>query len=108
MKNSGTRPRKPTPGEEIIRSVEEVIAWAKGADLPVRVTTVEVPATDVRAVRRRLKLSQTQFAVKFGFAPATLRNWEQGRTFPDGPARVLLAVIAKHPDAVEDVLRKAS
>jgi putative transcriptional regulator len=37
-----------------------------------------------------------------------LRNWEQGRTRPDGPARVLLAVIARHPEAVEDALRKAS
>ena len=64
-----------------------------------------VPVTDVRAVRRRLKLSQTHFAVEFGFAPATLRNWEQGLTFPDGLARVLLAVIAKRPETVEDVLQ---
>jgi putative transcriptional regulator len=61
----------------------------------------------VRAIRRKLKLSQTQFAMRFGFAPATLRNWEQGRTKPEGPARVLLAVIAKHPEAVEDVQPKA-
>ena len=53
-------------------------------------------------------LSQAQFATKFGFPPATLRNWEQGRARPDAPTRVLLAVIAKHPEAVEDVLRKAS
>jgi len=38
----------------------------------------------------------------------TVRNWEQGRSHPDAPTRVLLAVIAKHPEAVEDVLRKAS
>jgi len=50
-------------------------------------------------------LSQAQFATKFGFPPATLRNWEQGRARPDAPTRVLLAVIAKHPEAVEDVLR---
>jgi putative transcriptional regulator len=62
----------------------------------------------VRALRRRLGLSQLQFATKFGFQPATLKNWEQGRTQPDGPARVLLAVIARHPDAVEDALHKAS
>ncbi len=37
-----------------------------------------------------------------------LWNWEEGRTYPDGPARVLLAVIAKHPEAVEDSLVKAS
>jgi putative transcriptional regulator len=62
---------------------------------------------DVRGVRRRLGLSQSEFANKFGFQTATLRNWEQGRTRPDGPARVLMAVIAQHPDAVEDALRKA-
>ena len=39
---------------------------------------------------------------------AMLRNWEQGRTYPDGAARVLLAVIAKHRAAVEDALTRAS
>src|SRR5690349_6240483 len=86
-------------GQEIITSVKEAIAWAGGEDVPVRVTTVQVPTVDVRAVRRRLGLSQSEFAAKFGFQPATLRNWEQGRTRPDGPARVLLAVIARHPEA---------
>jgi putative transcriptional regulator len=58
-------------------------------------------------VRRKLGLSQSEFAAKLGFQPATLKNWEQGRTRPDGPARVLLAVIERHPEAVEDTLRKA-
>jgi len=61
----------------------------------------------VRALRRRLGLSQSEFATRFGFQAATLKNWEQGRTQPDGPARVLLAVIARHPKAVEDALQKA-
>jgi putative transcriptional regulator len=61
-----------------------------------------------RKQRTKMGLSQAQFATKFGFPPATLRNWEQGRSRPDAPTRVLLAVIAKHPEAVEDVLRKAS
>jgi putative transcriptional regulator len=94
-------------GQEVIASLKEAIAWAGGEDIPVRVTTIKVPSTDVRAVRRKLRLSQSQFAAKFGFQPATLKNWEQGRTKPDGPARVLLAVIALHPDAVEDARRKA-
>ena len=101
---TSTSRRNLTPGEGIIRSIDQVIAWGRGEDAPVRVTKVMIPVTDARAVRRRLKLSQTQFAVKFGFAPATLRNWEQGRTFPDGPARVLFAVIDKHPKAFEDAL----
>ena len=108
MKNSRTtKQRKPTAGSRIIASLREAIDWAEGKDLPVRVTTVKVPAINVRATRRRLGLSQAEFAAKFGFQTATLRNWEQGRTRPDGAARVLLAVIARHPDAVEDALRKA-
>lgn len=96
-----------TAGEDIITSMKEAIAWSRGEDVAVRVTKGEAPIIDVRAVRRKLKLSQTQFAVRFGFAPASVRNWEQGRTRPDGPARVLLAVIAKHPEAVEDALRSS-
>ncbi|WP_180542460.1 helix-turn-helix domain-containing protein [Nevskia soli] len=65
-------------------------------------------ASDVRQVRMKMKLSQAQFATRFGLPPATLRNWEQGRSQPDAPTRVLLAVIAKHPEIVEDVLRKVS
>ena len=97
--------RKPTVGQEIITSLKQAIAWASGEAVPVRVTTVQVPRVDVRDVRRKLGLSQTEFAAKYGFQPATLRNWEQGRTRPDGPARVLLAVLARHPEAVEDSLR---
>lgn len=107
-KKHPVKPKNPTVGRRIVASLNEAVAWAEGKAVPARVTTVEVPIVDVRAVRRRLRLSQSEFAAKFGFLPATLRNWEQGRTRPDGPARVLLAVIARHPDAVEDALRKAS
>ena len=103
-----TKKRKPSAGSRIIASLKEAADWAEGKHVAVRVTTVEVPVIDVKATRQQLGLSQSAFAAKFGFQPATLRNWEQGRTYPDGPARVLLAVIAKHPDAVEDALRKAS
>jgi putative transcriptional regulator len=108
VKNGAGRPsaKKPaTLGKRIIEGLEEALAWSKGEDVPVRVTQVHVPEVDVSAVRRRMGLSQTQFALKFGFPPATLRNWEQGRVRPDTPTRVLLAVIAKHPDSVEDVLK---
>jgi putative transcriptional regulator len=107
-KKTITKQRSPSAGRRIIASLKEAVAWAEGKDVEVRVTTVEVPTIDVRATRESLGLSQAAFAAKFGFQPATLKNWEQGRTRPDGPARVLLAVIARHPDAVEDALRKAS
>jgi len=100
-----TRARQPQKfGESIIQGLKEVIAWTKGENDNERVTLVHVPEVNVRKVRLKMGLSQAQFATKFGFPPATLRNWEQGRSHPDTPARVLLAVIAKHPDAVEDVL----
>src|SRR5258708_7621756 len=105
---SKARGAKRSVGREVITSLKEAIARAGGADVPVKVTTVQVPTIDVRAVRQRLGLSQSEFAAKFGFQAATLKNWEQGRTRPDGSARVLLAVIASHPEAVEDALRKAS
>ena len=94
-----------TVGAGMIQGIEEALDWSKGEELPVRVTHVQVPDVDVSKVRRRMGLSQTQFALKFGFPPATLRNWEQGRVRPDTPTRVLLAVIAKHPESVEDVLK---
>ena len=100
--------KRPTVGQRIIEGLEQAIAWTKGENDRVRVTLVHVPGVHIREIRTRMGLSQAQFATKFGFPPATLRNWEQGRSRPDGPTRVLLAVIAKHPEAVEDVLRKAS
>jgi putative transcriptional regulator len=104
-----TRARKSqTVGESIIEGLKQAVAWTKGENDDVRVTLVHVPQVDVRQVRRKMGLSQAQFATRFGLPPATLRNWEQGRAHPDAPTRVLLAVIAKHPEAVEDVLRKAS
>jgi len=99
-------------GRRLIASAKQALAWAGGEHVPgVRVTMVTVtqsPVVDVRSIRRSLGLSQPQFAARFGLAPATVRNWEQGRTQPDGPARILLAVIERHPEAVEDTLRKAS
>ncbi|MGD0777326.1 MAG: helix-turn-helix domain-containing protein [Candidatus Solibacter sp.] len=106
-KTTSARKRE-TVGESIIEGLKQAIAWTRGENDDVRVTLVHVPEVDVREVRTKMGLSQAQFATKFGFPPATLRNWEQGRSRPDASTRVLLAVIAKHPEAVEDVLRKAS
>jgi putative transcriptional regulator len=55
---------------------------------------------NVVALRARFQLSQAKFAALLGISTATLRNWEQGRRVPEGPARVLLRVAARHPDAV--------
>ncbi len=103
-----TKPRaksRPTVGRRIIEGLEQAVAWTRGEKDQAQVTLVKVPEVDVREVRTRMGLSQSQFATKFGLPPATLRNWEQGRARPDAPTRVLLAVIAKHPGTVEEVLK---
>ena len=58
----------------------------------------------VRTLRRRLNLSQEQFAQRFHLALGTVRDWEQGRNQPDHAARALLQVIAYAPDVVEEAL----
>jgi len=100
--------RRITVGARIIEGLEQAVAWTQGQTAGARVTVVQIPRADVREIRRGMGLSQSQFAAKFGFRLATLQNWEQGRARPDTPTRVLLAVIARHPEAVEDVLVKAS
>ncbi len=63
-------------------------------------------AEDVRAIRRRLGLTQAEFAARYGFSVETIRNYEQGHRRPTGPARVLLKVIALEPDAVTRALQR--
>ena len=64
----------------------------------------EDAAAWVRRVRRRVGLSQTEFARRIGVPVATVRNWEQGKRFPDGAARALLRVIEREPEAVKRAL----
>lgn len=60
----------------------------------------EPKSVDVAAIRRRIGMTQEQFAARFGFPVATLRHWERGNRKPRGPALVLLNVIARNPKAV--------
>jgi putative transcriptional regulator len=62
------------------------------------VETSALPA--VRDLRRRARLTQTEFAARLGVPVETIRNWEQGKRAPRGPARALLAVIAHSPEIV--------
>jgi putative transcriptional regulator len=58
------------------------------------------PPPAVRDLRRRARLTQLEFAAKLGVPVETIRNWEQGKRAPRGPARALLAVIAHSPETV--------
>jgi putative transcriptional regulator len=96
-----SRPKKPsTLGRRLLVGLKEALAHSRGEiDLPSY--TIEVPEdVDVVAVRRELGLSQAAFARTFGLDVTAIHAWEQGRRRPDRAARVLLAVIAKEPQAV--------
>ena len=87
----------------LLKSIDEARAIRAGKREPSRVITFN--PLEVRSIRRRLHVSQTQFAHLIGISAATLRNWEQGRTYPEGAARALLKVAARRPEAVLAALR---
>ena len=93
--------------ELIAEGLREALAHARGETADV-VVVHHIHAVDVKAVRARLGMSQAAFAEAFGVSAATVRNWEQGRRAPRGPARVLLRVIDREPEAVRRALAEAS
>jgi putative transcriptional regulator len=95
-------------GHKIIAGLNEAVEFARGRRGGALVREVKVPESiDVQAVRRKLGFSQREFAMRFGFSLATVRNWEQGHRAPEGPARALLTIIDREPEAVERALKRA-
>jgi putative transcriptional regulator len=88
---------------ELVSSVREGGRILRGKVKPARTFIIEAP--DVKKIRANYDLSQNEFAALMGISVKTLRNWEQGRRVPEGAARVLLQVVAKHPDVIWDVVR---
>lgn len=88
--------------DDLVKSVRQAGKIRRKKMRPSRATTFK-PA-DVRAIRDSLDKSQTEFAMMIGVSVATLRNWEQGRRVPDGPAQALLRVAAQNPEAVAAAL----
>ncbi|HEY0153191.1 MAG TPA: helix-turn-helix domain-containing protein [Longimicrobium sp.] len=84
--------------EELVGSIKEAGAYLRGEQAPASVSFVGEP--DPRAIRERLGLTQDQFATALCISVKTLRNWEQGRRDPSGPAMRLLQIAAKHPDII--------
>ena len=87
----------------LIKSIEEAGNIRKGLLKPCRV--FEYRPVDVKRIRNKLHVSQSQFALMIGVNRATLQNWEQGRREPEGPAKALLKVVEKNPKAVLEALR---
>lgn len=91
--------------DSIKQGLNEALAFAEGKEVGSRIHQVEVPVVDVAAIRSSTGLSQGEFARSIGVAKGTLLNWEHGRRRPTGPAQVLLAMIAKKPSLVREMLR---
>ena len=86
-----------------------IVELRDGQEFPLQpaMQAGEAGPVEVRDLRRRAKLTQQQFAARLGVPVETIRNWEQGKRAPRGPARALLAVIAHSPEMVFAALAKA-
>lgn len=93
--------------KSLVRSLDTLARYERG-EVELKSTTVIPPVIDVRSVRSELGISQKDFATRFGFSLASVRNWEQGAREPEGPARLLLALIKRNPKLVEKELHKLS
>ena len=91
--------------DSIRRGLEEAIVIVEGKAEPSSYR-VHLPARiDVKAIRTRLRMTQEEFAQRFGFSVSTLRHWEQGSRRPEGPTRAYLLVIERAPEAVQKALQ---
>ena len=92
----------------VIEGLKEVIAHVRG-ETQLRRYQYDVPGpVDVKAVRTKQGLSQSQFAKRFGFSVRTLQDWELGRVQPPCAVRAYLTVIDRFPDTVEKALLGAA
>ncbi|MCK4762181.1 MAG: helix-turn-helix domain-containing protein [Candidatus Aminicenantes bacterium] len=86
----------------LVDSIKQAGKIKRGEMRPGRVFTFS-PA-DIKSIRSKLKLSQSEFAMMIGVSVSTLQNWEQGRRQPEGPARALLKIAAEKADALVEAL----
>lgn len=90
-------------GKSLEKAMKEVLEHVQGKII-LESRTIDVSSSEVKSIRQKYALSQQDFAKMFGISVRTLQQWEQGRRFPQGPAKILLSVIDKNPQAVFDVV----
>jgi putative transcriptional regulator len=106
----------PRTGDEIMQRLRlkadgRIVELRDGQEFPLAPDAfagpTETGTPEVRDLRRRARLTQQEFAARLGVPVETIRNWEQGKRAPRGPARALLAVIAHAPETVFAALAKS-
>jgi putative transcriptional regulator len=95
-------------GKRLIKAAGQARAIARGEAKPNTYRVFTPTTIDVQQLRHSLHLSQNEFAAQFGIPPGTLKDWEQGRKTPEGPARVLLTIIKQEPEVVSRALAAAT
>lgn len=88
--------------QKLVKSVKQMGSIMSGENLPHRRTVLST--VDVKGLREKLGLTQKEFSGMIGVSIKTLQNWEQGRREPEGPAKALLRVVEKEPQAVLSAL----
>jgi putative transcriptional regulator len=96
-----TNTKKATFGADLIEGMKLVLAHQRGK---VEVEQVWPKPIDIKAIRKRVKMSQSEFSRTFGISKRALQEWEQGGRQPDSAARAYLTVIAKEPAVVRRAL----
>ena len=84
----------------LMEGIEDATAFVQGEQARARV----VAGPDIKALRKRVKMTQAKFAKTYHLPLGTVKDWEQGRRQPDAPARALLTVIEDDPEAVQKAL----
>jgi len=84
--------------DSIKQGLDEALEFSKGKK--TKAIVHEFSPIDVKDIRNKVGMSQNEFASSYGISVSTLRHWERGDRSPQGPALVLLNVVAKEPDAV--------
>ncbi len=90
-----------TFGRKLIADMHLVLAHRRGE---IELEQVWPKPVDVKAIRKRVKMSQAEFALAYGIGKRALQEWEQGGRQPDSAARAYLTVIAREPEAVRRAL----
>jgi putative transcriptional regulator len=94
-------PKKTTFGANLIEDMKLVLAHERGK---IQLEQVWPKPIDVKAIRKRVKMSQAEFSLAFGISKRALQEWEQGGRQPDSAARAYLTVISKEPAMVRRAL----
>ncbi len=103
LKPKNGESRKDQLTRELEESMAQALAYVKGDTSQGNSQSYSIELTPAQAARRLSGLSQAEFSRKLGISPATLRNWEQGRREPTGPAKVLIDLLSRRPELLEVV-----